>query len=121
MLTIPQDHLALWSPEELAEALGVKEQTLADWRNARICWDRRNSLRHDLRPTLHENELFKNRANIHVPCPIDCGVTLHDALTADQIKDEATLQFSDEAVEHCITRLAEHLMRHRRSQVSQLL
>lgn len=35
MLTIPQDHLALWSPEELAEALGVKEQTLADWRNAR--------------------------------------------------------------------------------------
>lgn len=35
MLTIPQDHLALWSPEELAEALGVKEQTLADWRTAR--------------------------------------------------------------------------------------
>lgn len=35
MLTIPQDHLALWLPEELAEALGVKEQTLADWRNAR--------------------------------------------------------------------------------------
>ena len=35
MLTIPQDHLALWSPEELAEALGVIEQTLADWRTAR--------------------------------------------------------------------------------------
>lgn len=35
MLTIPQDHLAVWSPEELAEALGVKTQTLADWRNAR--------------------------------------------------------------------------------------
>ena len=35
MLTIPQDHLALWSPEELANALGVKEQTLADWRTAR--------------------------------------------------------------------------------------
>ena len=35
MLTIPNDRLTLWSPEELAEALGVKEQTLADWRNAR--------------------------------------------------------------------------------------
>ena len=35
MLTIPQDHLAVWSPEELAAALGVKTQTLADWRTAR--------------------------------------------------------------------------------------
>lgn len=35
MLTIPNDRLTLWSPEELAKALGVKEQTLADWRNAR--------------------------------------------------------------------------------------
>lgn len=35
MLTIPTDRLTLWSPEELAEALGVKEQTLADWRTAR--------------------------------------------------------------------------------------
>lgn len=35
MLTIPNDRLTLWSPEELANALGVKEQTLADWRNAR--------------------------------------------------------------------------------------
>ena len=88
---------------------------------ARICWDRRNIIRPDLRPTLHENELFKARANIHIPCPIDCGVTLHDELTADQIKDWDKLQFSDEAVEHCITRLAEHLMRHRRSQIAQLL
>lgn len=88
---------------------------------ARICWDRRNSIRPDLRPTLHENELFDNRANIHIPCPVDCGVTLHDALTADQVKDWDKLQFSDEAVEHCITRLAEHLMRHRRSQIAQLL
>lgn len=35
MLTIPNDRLTLWSPEELAKALGVKEQTLADWRTAR--------------------------------------------------------------------------------------
>lgn len=35
MLTIPNDRLTLWSPEELAEALGIKTQTLADWRNAR--------------------------------------------------------------------------------------
>lgn len=35
MLTIPNDRLTLWSPEELANALGVKEQTLADWRTAR--------------------------------------------------------------------------------------
>lgn len=85
---------------------------------ARICWDRRNSIRPDLRPTLHENERFKNRANIHIPCPLDCGVTLHDALTTDQIKDWYKLQVSDEAVDHCVTRLAEHLMRHRRSQVA---
>ena len=88
---------------------------------ARICWARRNSIRPDLRPTLHENELFDTRANIHNPCPVDCGVTLHDALTADQIKGWDKLQLSAEAVEHCITRLAEHLMRHRRSQIAQLL
>lgn len=35
MQTIPQGQIAVWSPEELAKALGVKEQTLADWRNAR--------------------------------------------------------------------------------------
>lgn len=35
MLTIPNDRLTLWSPEELANALGVKEQTLDDWRTAR--------------------------------------------------------------------------------------
>ena len=35
MLAIPQDQTVIWSPEELAEALGVKPQTLADWRNAR--------------------------------------------------------------------------------------
>lgn len=35
MLTIPQDQTVVWTPEELAEALGIKTQTLADWRNAR--------------------------------------------------------------------------------------
>lgn len=83
--------------------------------------ERRTQHAEALTTALHENELFKNRANIHIPCPIDCGVTLHDALTSDQIKDWDKLQVSGEAVEHCITRLAEHLMRHRRSQVSQLL
>lgn len=35
MLTIPQDQTVIWSPGELAEALGIQTQTLADWRNAR--------------------------------------------------------------------------------------
>ena len=35
MLTIPQDHLALWSPEELADNLGISPRTLAAWRKAR--------------------------------------------------------------------------------------
>lgn len=43
------------------------------------------------------------------------------ALTTDQIKDWDKLQVSDEAVDHCVTRLAEHLMHHRRSQVAQLI
>lgn len=35
MLTIPQDHLVLWSPEELADNLGISPRTLAAWRKAR--------------------------------------------------------------------------------------
>ena len=50
MLAVPQDHLAIWSPEELAEALGVKEQTLADWRNARTIWWARQPHRTHPRP-----------------------------------------------------------------------
>lgn len=90
-------------------------------RAARLWWADRRKLHDELRPKLVENPLFKNRMNLHLPCPTGCGTTLHEHLATDQIKDEATLQFSDEAVDHIITRLAEHLMRHRRSQVSQLL
>nr|DAT84153.1 MAG TPA: hypothetical protein [Caudoviricetes sp.] len=118
MGTAAAEHIKTAHPDFWTELIAHATRCLDA---ARICWDRRNILRPDLRPTLHENELFKNRTNIHIPCPIDCGVTLQDALTADQIKDEATLQLSDEAVEHCVTRLAEHLMRHRRSQIAQLL
>lgn len=119
MGTAAAEHIKTAHPDFWAELVAHANKCLEI---ARIYWcHRRNSVRPDLRPTLHENELFKNRVNIHVPCSVDCGVTLHDALTSDQIKDEATLQFSDEAVDHIITRLAEHLMRHRRSQVSQLL
>ena len=35
MLTIPCEGLTIWSPDELAEALGVSAATLADWRTAR--------------------------------------------------------------------------------------
>jgi hypothetical protein len=119
MDTAAAEHIKTAHPDFWVELIAHANKCLEI---AQIYWyHRRNSIRPDLRPTLHENELFKARANIHVPCPLDCGVTLHDALTSDQIKDWDLLQFSDEAVEHCITRLAEHLMRHRRSQVSQLL
>ena len=118
MGTAAAEHIKTAHPDFWVELIAHANKCLDA---ARACWGRRNSIRPDLRPTLHENELFKNRTNIHIPCPVDCGVTLHDALTADQIKDWDKLQFSDEAVEHCITRLAERLMRHRRSQVSQLL
>ena len=118
MGTAAAEHIKTAHPDFWTELIAHANKCLEA---ARICWDRRNIIRPDLRPTLHENELFKNRANIHIHCPVDCGVTLHDALTSDQIKDWDKLQFSDEAVEHCITRLAEHLMRHRRSQIAQLL
>lgn len=85
-------------------------------RASRIWWADRRKLHDQLRP-----KLFKNRMNLHLPCPTGCGTTLHEHLATDQIKDWDKLQFSDEAVDHIATRLAEHLMRHRRSQVSQLL
>lgn len=35
MLTIPDNALTVWSPEELAENLGISSRTLAAWRKAR--------------------------------------------------------------------------------------
>ena len=35
MLTIPDDALTVWSPEELADNLGISPRTLAAWRKAR--------------------------------------------------------------------------------------
>ena len=88
---------------------------------ARICWDRRNSIRPDLRPTLRENELFTHWVNIYIPCPTGCGVELHEALAEDQIKDKDKLQVSDEVADLFITRLAEHLMAHPRRTITDLL
>ena len=35
MLTIPDNALTVWSPEELADNLGISPRTLAAWRKAR--------------------------------------------------------------------------------------
>ena len=35
MLTIPDNTLTVWSPEELADNLGISSRTLAAWRKAR--------------------------------------------------------------------------------------
>lgn len=35
MLTIPDNALTAWSPEELADNLGISPRTLAAWRKAR--------------------------------------------------------------------------------------
>ena len=35
MLTIPDNALTVWSPEELADNLGISSRTLAAWRKAR--------------------------------------------------------------------------------------
>lgn len=90
-------------------------------RAAAIWWARRRNLPASDALQLVENPLDKHWMNIHMPCPIGCGITLHEHFATDQIKDWDKLQFSDEAVDHCVTRLAEHLMRHRRSQIAQLL
>lgn len=90
-------------------------------RAAAIWWARRRNLPASDALQLVENPLDKHWMNIHMPCPIGCGITLHEHFATDQIKGWDKLQFSDEAVDHCVTRLAEHLMRHRRSQIAQLL
>lgn len=35
MLTIPDNALTVWSPEELADNLGISPRTLAAWRKSR--------------------------------------------------------------------------------------
>lgn len=83
-------------------------------------WAGRRSLHSELRPKLVENPLFKNRMNLHLPCPTGCGTTLHEHLATDQIKDETELTFAKDVVDACALRMAEHLMRHSKDQLRAL-
>lgn len=89
-------------------------------RAARLWWARRRNLPTHQRLELVENPLFKHRMNIHMPCPTGCGTTLHEHLATDQIKDENTLTFSQDVVDACTIRMAEHLMRHSKNQLAAL-
>lgn len=90
-------------------------------RAARLWWaDRRNLPTHQ-RLELVENPLFKHRMNLHLPCPTGCGTTLHEHLATDQIKDETTLTFSQDVVDACTIRMAEHLMRHSKNQLRAII
>lgn len=80
-----------------------------------IWWARRLTVPGNMTPALQCGACQEVYAELN---PSNLASTMG---TADQIQDEATLQLSDEAAERCITRLAEHLMRHRRSQIAQLL
>lgn len=90
-------------------------------RASRIWWADRRKLHDQLRPKLVENPLFKNRMNLHLPCPTGCGTTLHEHLATDQIKDEAGLTFSQAVTDACILRMAEHLMRHSKNQLRAII
>ena len=81
-------------------------------RAAVIWWARRRNLPASDALQLVENPLDKHWMNIHMPCPIGCGITLHEHFATDQIKDEAGLTFSQDVTDACILRMAEHLMRH---------
>ena len=87
---------------------------------ARRWWARRRTLPTHKRLELVENPLFKHRMNIHMPCPTGCGITLHEHFATDQIKDEAGLTFSQNVVDACILRMAEHLMQHSPNQLAAL-
>lgn len=89
-------------------------------RASSIWWVDRRKLHDELRPKLVENPLFKNRMNLHLPCPTGCGTTLHEHLATDQIKDETTLTFSQDVTDACTLRMAEHLMRHSKNQLMAL-
>ena len=89
-------------------------------RAARLWWARRRNLPTHQHLELVENPLFKNRMNLHLPCPIGCGTTLHEYFATNQIKNEAELTFSQDVTDACILRMAEHLMRHSKNQLMAL-
>lgn len=89
-------------------------------RAARLWWARRRNLPTYQRLELVKSRLFKNRMTLHLPCPIGCGTTLHEHLATDHIKDEAGLIFSQDVVDTCNLRMAEHLMRHSPNQLAAL-
>lgn len=89
-------------------------------RAARLWWARRRNLPTHQHLELVKSRLFKNRMNLHLPCPTGCGTTLHEHLDTDQIKNEAGLSFSQDVTDACILRMAEHLMRHSKNQLMAL-
>lgn len=88
------------------------EQAHIAIRAANLWWARRRTLPASDALQLVENPLDKRWMNLHMPCPIGCGITLHEHFATDQIKDEAELTFSQDVTDACILRMAEHLMRH---------
>lgn len=109
---IKDAHPAAW--DKLTEQAKLAIQTANLW------WARRRTLPTHKRLELVENPLFKHRMNIHMPCPTGCGITLHEHFATDQIKDEAGLTFSQDVVDACILRMAEHLIRHSPNQLAAL-
>ena len=109
---IKDAHPAAW--DKLTEQAKLAIQTANLW------WARRRNLPTHKRLELVENPLFKHRMNLHLPCPTVCGTTLHEHLATDQIKDETTFTFSQDVVDACILRMAEHLMQHSPNQLAAL-
>lgn len=89
-------------------------------RAARLWWARRRNLLTHQCLELVKSRLFKNRMILHLPCPVGCGTTLHENLATDQIKDETTLTFSQDVVDACTLRMAEHFMHHSPNQLAAL-
>lgn len=87
---------------------------------SRIWWVDRRKLHDELRPKLVETPLFKNRMNLHLPCPTGCGTTLHEHFATDQIKDEAGFTFTKDVIDDWTIRMAEHLMWHSPNQLAAL-
>ena len=85
-----------------------------------IWWARRRNLPTHQRFELVKSRLSKHRMILHLNCPIGCGTTLHEHLATDQVKDENTLIFSQDVVDACTLRMAEHLMRHSQNQLMAL-